>query len=84
VVGSYDGSTIKQYHNGIVTSSLSYSGTPTSGGTVRIAARWDDLTQITQNYFTGSIAAVRIYNRALSAAEVLQNYNTTKARFGLT
>jgi hypothetical protein len=29
------------------------------------------------------IATTKIYNRALSAAEVLQNYNATKARFGL-
>jgi hypothetical protein len=26
---------------------------------------------------------VRIYNIALSAAQVLQNYNATKGRFGL-
>ena len=31
----------------------------------------------------GKIALVRIYNRALSAAEVLQNYNALKGRFGL-
>lgn len=29
------------------------------------------------------IAAFQIYNRVLSAAEILQNYNATKARFGL-
>jgi len=31
----------------------------------------------------GNIYTVQIYNRALSAQEVLQNYNATKARFGL-
>jgi hypothetical protein len=34
--------------------------------------------------FTGNIASAQIYNKALSASEVLQNYNATKARFGLT
>jgi hypothetical protein len=29
------------------------------------------------------LAQFRIYNRALTAAEVLQNYNTTKKRYGL-
>ena len=29
------------------------------------------------------IASVKIYNRTLTAAEVLQNYNATKGRFGL-
>ena len=31
----------------------------------------------------GNCGCVRYYNRALSAQEVLQNYNTTKTRFGL-
>jgi hypothetical protein len=34
--------------------------------------------------FNGNIAQFSIYNRALSATEVLQNYNATKTRFGLT
>jgi len=33
--------------------------------------------------FKGNIAQVSIYNRALTAAEVLQNYNALKGRFGL-
>jgi len=34
-------------------------------------------------YLNGRISNVQIYNRALSAQEVLQNYNATKTRFGL-
>jgi len=30
----------------------------------------------------GSLAAVKIYNRELSSAEILQNYNSTKSRYG--
>jgi hypothetical protein len=33
--------------------------------------------------FNGDIACFRIYNRALSASEVLQNFNATRARFGI-
>ena len=33
--------------------------------------------------WSGNIAVAQIYNRALSASEVLQNYNAQKARFGL-
>jgi hypothetical protein len=33
--------------------------------------------------FTGNIACIRVYNRVLSATEVLQNYNALKPRFGL-
>lgn len=34
-------------------------------------------------FLNGRISNVIAYNRALSASEVLQNYNATKARFGL-
>ena len=34
-------------------------------------------------FFNGNIANVCIYDRALTASEVLQNYNTQKSRFGL-
>ena len=35
-------------------------------------------------YYSGSIAQVSVYNRALNAQEVAQNYNALKSRFGLT
>jgi hypothetical protein len=34
-------------------------------------------------YFQGNIYNVQIYNRVLSASEVLQNFNAQKSRFGL-
>jgi hypothetical protein len=34
-------------------------------------------------YFDSSLSMCMIYNRALSASEILQNYNVTKSRFGL-
>ena len=33
--------------------------------------------------YQGNIAVSQIYNRALTATEVLQNYNATKGRYGL-
>ena len=33
--------------------------------------------------YNGKIALTQVYNRALSATEILQNYNATKTRFGL-
>jgi hypothetical protein len=35
------------------------------------------------NNINANVAIFRHYNRALSAAEVLHNYNVTKGRFGL-
>jgi hypothetical protein len=35
------------------------------------------------NFYNGKTSNVRLYNRALSATEVLQNFNATKSRYGL-
>jgi hypothetical protein len=37
----------------------------------------------TGNNLTGRIGSAFVYNRALSATEIMQNYNATKGRFGL-
>jgi len=37
----------------------------------------------TSELFPGRIALTSLYNRTLSAAEILQNYNANKSRFGL-
>ena len=37
----------------------------------------------TDHFITGNIAQVSIYNRALSAAEIQQNYNALKSRFSI-
>ena len=35
------------------------------------------------NFLKGNLASYKVYNRALSTTEVLQNYNATKGRYGL-
>ena len=42
----------------------------------------DEYTSPFYHPFKGNIAQVAIYNRALTAAEVLQNYNSLRPRFG--
>jgi len=37
----------------------------------------------TSNFLNGSVSTSLIYNKVLSATEVLQNYNATKTRYGL-
>lgn len=79
VVFTYDGSNLAIYSNGVSGGSNSYSGTPNSGGDgIRIGRRWDFT-----DYFAGNISITKIYNRALSPSEILENYNATKTRFGL-
>jgi hypothetical protein len=82
ITGTYDGSTIKQFTNGEQVDSLNYVGTPASGGEIRINRRWDDVVS-SGNLFDTNIATVKIYNRALSASEIQQNFQTLRGRFGI-
>lgn len=81
VVGTYDGSVIRQYINGQASGgTLNYVGTPQSGGEVRLMRRWDSpLTSA--NLIDGDLAIVKIYNQALSSTDVLQSYNDNSSRF---
>lgn len=69
----------KTYINGKQLTDRTFTGTPNTGngyvfGRGYYGGKWN---------FNGYIAFVRIYNRVLSAEEILQNYNSTKTRFGL-
>ena len=55
------------------------SNIPTTGTTFRIGADTRNGATVTN----GDISAVRMYSQALTAAEVAQNYNAQKSRFGL-
>ena len=68
------------YKNGILLNSGTLSGNvTTSTASLNIGLS----SGASGEYFMGNIAITQIYNRALSATEVLQNYNATKGRFGL-
>jgi hypothetical protein len=76
--GTYDGSNIRLYLNGTLIATQAQTGTITNSGIGRLSG-YDSNTEIWDGY----ISAFSLYNRALSAAEVLQNYNALKGRFGL-
>jgi hypothetical protein len=76
--------TIKLYLDGVsMTLTNGSLGTVTSASTSTKVTVGGILTQ-PQYAFLGNIADVQIYNRALSAAEILNNYNAKAALFGLT
>lgn len=82
-VGTYDGSIINQYVNGVLNTTTTFNGNPQTGGEIRIARRWDDVANSATNYFGGDIAIIRLYSTALTSSQVLQNYNANRVRFGL-
>jgi len=76
---TYDGNNMILYRNGSV------SGTNT-GATGNIINNTQTLTVGSRaggNAFNGIISVVRIYNKALSASEVSQNFNALRGRYGL-
>ena len=77
-VGTLDGSNIKIYINGNQELSNSQTINPASNSSDVLIGRDSNV-----QYFPGKIAKVKIYNKALTASEVLNNFNATKGRFGL-
>ncbi len=75
---TWEGSSITIYLNG-GTSSTSIVPFTNSGNVVIGVYP----TLVNGSFFNGKISNVQIYNRKLSASEILQNYNATKSRFGL-
>jgi hypothetical protein len=70
---------ISFYINGLFVNSIQGSTISTFSGNKTLAARNDGAGPM-----NGNISNLQIYNRALSAQEILQNYNALKGRFGLT
>ncbi len=67
------------YLNGVLKLSGTLGVTLNTIGQKYIVGNRDDTSVIPTN---GNIAQTFVYNRALTASEILQNYNATKTRFG--
>ena len=85
IVGTYDGSNFRTYVNTTLRVTNAYSGTaPYSGGQgINLMKRWDKNASPGNAFWGGRLAIVRIYNTALTQAQITTNYNANKARFGL-
>lgn len=81
VACTIDGATVKIYIDGAesksTTAAFTIAGWYGGSDAVSIGRRGTTTTR----YFDGKIALVQGYNRALSEAEILQNYNALKSRF---
>jgi hypothetical protein len=79
LVGVNTGSNAFIYLNGVLMATKGSALTYTSTGTMIIGRQGE----LSSEYFDGSIAIIQIYNRALSADEILTNFNAQRYRFGI-
>jgi hypothetical protein len=75
IVGVYDGTKIYTYLNGAVDGSQNYSSDIYASDVDVEIGRYDQNSAFA---YTNQIAQPRIYNRALTASEIQQNYNSGK------
>ena len=83
VTASYNNGLKKFYINGVLLGTQNVTGvlgTNANGMSIGVYGGYNGGRGY---YYTGDIATMKFYNRALTDAEVLQNYEATKTRFGL-
>ena len=76
--GTFDGVNIKLYVNGNLVATQALSGSIGTQGIGRISG-YDNNNET----WDGKMGLFQIYDKALTAVEVKQNYNATKSRYGL-
>jgi hypothetical protein len=74
---SFDGTTRKMYANNVLVTSDQPSSHNVTSSTIQLAKTYST------EYLQGDISLAQIYNRALTATEIFQNYNAIKRRYGL-
>ena len=86
MVITYNGTTLKGYINGaeVASASVTYDS-PHDDGETDHYLLWGAATLTNMGdgtYYNGRMAEIRTYSDALTAPEVLANYNATKSRYG--
>ncbi len=80
VVGTYTSGDRRIYVNGVQVASDALAYTiPTNSSGMFIGAYGTG----TGYFYNGALSICRVYNRVLSAAEVLQNFNAIRGRYGI-
>lgn len=78
IVATYDGTTLRLYHNG------SSVGTPaTSTGNISNNVKSLNIAVRGNNFFDGNISNIRIYNKTLTVEEINKNFNALRGRYNI-
>lgn len=81
----YNGTACVFYRNGELSGSTSDGYSPVANNTrkITIGAALSGVNNDYVEFYSGEISFIQIYNRALSAQEIQQNFNALRGRFGL-
>lgn len=76
---TFDGTDIKMYQNSLLVSTINFPGDiRTDANTpIFLGGYWDG------EFLNGRISNAQLYNRALTSAEILQNFNASRSRFNI-
>jgi hypothetical protein len=80
-LGSYN---VYAYTNGVFRGSVAQSSAITSSFVGSTGVINPGISLGCCSSFKGKVSKLSVYNRALTAQEILQNYNALKSRFNLT
>ena len=78
VTGVFSSTGLRAYINGVLVGSNTTAYSSSFGGSFFIGAY-----AVGSEIFGGDIASAQVYSSALTASEILQNFNAQKSRFGL-
>lgn len=78
IVATIDGTTIRLYENGVQVNTNTQTINPASNSTNVYIGRGPS-----SQFFPGELPIAKVYSSTLSAAEIKQNYNAYKKRFGI-
>ncbi len=83
VAATWTSGALKLYKNGVdITGTVSTSGTPPTTISNDTNIKWYvGQVRSDQSCFNGKISCVKVYNRVLTNAEILQNYNASRGRY---
>ena len=83
VVGTYTSGTRRLYINGVLVNFDTQTGTiATNSGGMSIGV-YGGFNGTRGYYYNGNLSSCKVYNRALTAEEIQQNFNATRGRYGI-
>jgi hypothetical protein len=83
VVGTYTSGVRRLYVNGTLVNSDTQSGTIATNSAGMSIGVYGGFSGSRGYYYNGNLSTCRVYNKSLSAAEVMQNFNALRGRYGI-